>query len=487
MTGRCCHRDHAAVGARHRLPGAVDVVGWPAMTIQRVAGRYSLDREVGRGGAGAVWLGHDDVLLREVALKRIGLPPGAMEAEVARADREARLAAQVTHPNVVAVFDFLEEGDQHWLVMEYVAGTNLARMVRDQGPLPPETAARLIGQAATGLAAAHALGIVHRDVKPSNILVGEDGVAKLSDFGIARGTSDATLTQTGLVTGSPAYLAPEVATGGSATAASDVWSLGTSLFHALAGHPPYHVDSEHPLATLYRIANEPPPRLPTDGRLAAVLEATMTPDPARRPSAGEVAAFLASHEPAGTVTQALPPPPPPGPPGSGASERPDERRRARQPLLIGALAIAVVALVGAVLLLIAPSGDDDPTPTAAESTAPATTEDEDPPPSSSPSEPERPTEAELEEFARTYVATASSDPDAGFEMLTDDYQSASPRYHEFWRSLRNPRILRVAADPDDLRVSYTYRYQLPGVGRRTEDVQLELVQVGDRLLIAGAT
>ncbi|HEX5860637.1 MAG TPA: serine/threonine-protein kinase, partial [Nocardioides sp.] len=189
-----------------------------------IAGRYILDREVGRGGMGSVWLARDETLGRDVAIKRIGATPGSASADLLRAEREARLAAQLNHPNVVAVFDLITESDERWIVMEYVEGVTLAGLVQRDGALTPDRAAPLFKQAASALTAAHASGIVHRDVKPSNILVTEAGQVKLSDFGIARAKADASLTQTGLVTGSPAYLAPEVASGQMATTASDVWS-----------------------------------------------------------------------------------------------------------------------------------------------------------------------------------------------------------------------------------------------------------------------
>src|SRR4051812_36947212 len=160
---------------------------------------------------GAVWLARDEVLGRPVALKRVGFGPGGSEPDLERAEREARLAARLNHPHVVAIYDLVEDGEDRWLVMEYVAGVTLAALVRRDGALSPDQAAPVVRQSADALAAAHSAGIVHRDVKPSNILVGADGQVKLSDFGIARAQADASLTQTGLVTGSPAYLAPEIA------------------------------------------------------------------------------------------------------------------------------------------------------------------------------------------------------------------------------------------------------------------------------------
>ncbi len=236
---------------------------------------------------GAVWLGRDTVLGRDVALKRIGLMPGTESPDLERAAREARLAARLNHPHVVAVFDLVEGADETWLVMEYVEGITLSAFVKRDGALTPDEAAPLMRQAADALAAAHEAGIVHRDVKPSNILVNSAGEVKLTDFGIARAEADASLTATGLVTGSPAYLAPEVASGQTATEASDVWSLGATLYHLLAGHPPYDV-SENLMGALYRIVHEDPPRLSNAGWLAPVLEHTMTRDPAERWSMSRV-------------------------------------------------------------------------------------------------------------------------------------------------------------------------------------------------------
>ena len=182
------------------------------------------------------------VLGREVALKRIGMMPGRDRPDLQRAEREARLAARLNHPHVVAVFDLVDRGRRRrgssWSTSR--ASPSSALIARD-GALTPDEAAPLVRQAADALAAAHAAGIVHRDVKPSNMLVTPQGDVKLTDFGIARAEADASLTQTGLVTGSPAYLAPEVASGATAHEASDVWSLGATLYHALAGHPPYDV------------------------------------------------------------------------------------------------------------------------------------------------------------------------------------------------------------------------------------------------------
>ncbi len=251
-----------------------------------IAGRYRLEREIGRGGSGTVHLALDEVLGRQVAIKRIGTTPGSDDVERERAEREARLAAALNHPHVVSVFDLVDEDDVRWLVMEYVDGETLNEKVRRTGPLAADDAATLLGQTADALVEAHANGIVHRDVKPSNILIA-DGGAKLNDFGIARSENDASLTQTGLVTGSPAYLAPEVASGSSATPASDVWSLGATLYHAVTGKPPYDV-GDNLIGALYKIVHEDPPRLAPEHRMAGLLTVMMTHDPDQRWSMQQV-------------------------------------------------------------------------------------------------------------------------------------------------------------------------------------------------------
>ncbi|WP_244929091.1 serine/threonine-protein kinase [Nocardioides sp. W7] len=436
-----------------------------------IAGRYSLDREVGRGGMGAVWLGHDEVLGRPVALKRIGLAPGAAAPDLERAGREARLAARLSHPHVVAVFDLVEEGEAHWLVMEYVEGSTLAELVRDRGALDPDQASRIVGQAADGLTAAHEAGIVHRDVKPSNMLVTADGQVKLSDFGIARAEADPSLTQTGLVTGSPAYLAPEVASGRTATDASDVWSLGATLFHALSGRPPYEV-GDNLLGALYRIVHEEPPRLPAPGWLGPLLEATMTRDPGERWTMEQVRDFLQSGPgsplPAplpvrrtGTAehdlrdlhgTQVLSRPVPT--PAPVQVTRP-HRRRGALAVFVGVAVVALLTVIGLAVGL--GLGDPDPDPDSSSATPSA---DE----SSAPPQAEKPSAEAMTRFITGYLETAAADPEAGFQMLTGSFQDTSgglSGYENFWGGVKRVTDIEVVdADPESLTVTYRYRYQL---------------------------
>lgn len=424
-----------------------------------IAGRYSLEREIGRGGTGPVWLGRDAVLGRHVALKRIGLLPGADTTDVERAEREARLSAQLSHPHIVAVFDVVtDEADDHWLVMEYVDGVTLGQLVQERGPLAPDEAAPVLWEVADALAAAHAAGIVHRDVKPSNVLIDHLGLAKLNDFGIARIATDAALTQTGLMTGSPAYLAPEVASGARGDAASDVWSLGATAFHVLAGRPPYEI-GDNVLGALYRIVHEPPPRLPEAGWLTPLLEATMVRDPAQRWSMSQVRDFLGRSDssvlPLPTVplgaadpayddgtrvlTTTTPAAVPAAPPAVARTPwRPS----------VGVLAAAGAAVLVALVVLLAALSEDDPG-TGADS------------PASSPSATATPTAAGIESFIRDYVTTVADDPDAAWTMLTPKFQRESgglERYREFWDSATDGRVLSITANPENLSVSYQVRF-----------------------------
>lgn len=442
---------------------------------------------------GAVWLARDEVLGRDVAIKRIGAAPGGTSPDFERAEREARLAARLNHPHVVAVFDLVTEDHERWLVMEHVPGVTLAELVARDGPLSPDEASPLIGQAADALAAAHSAGIVHRDVKPSNILVTSDGQVKLSDFGIARAEADASLTQTGLVTGSPSYLAPEVASGEQATTASDVWSLGATLYHALDGRPPYEV-GDNLMGALYRIVNEEPPRLANAGWLAPLLEKTMTRDRDERWSMAQVRDFLHAG-PTGTTIHPAPaavPAPEPDPtrtevfaqPPAAPPVEPVEplhrRRPASGPVLVG---IAVALLVGliawAALSSRGPEGAaDDPAP---DRTSQSPSGDSEPAPA--------PTADGMENFMEDYLATAPSDPETAFSMLTPEFQEASggiEGYRGFWDTIETADLVAFSADPEALTVSYTVEYQKVDGGEKvTDDVGLALVYEDGTYRIAG--
>ena len=472
---------------------------------------------------GAVWLAHDQVLGRAVALKRVGLMPGTQSTgpDLNRAEREAKLAARLNHPHVVAVFDLVTQGDEQWLVMEYVEGVTLAGLVQRDGPLSPDRAAPLIRQAAEALTAAHGAGIVHRDVKPSNIMVTPQQQVKLADFGIARAEADATLTVTGLVTGSPAYLAPEVASGATATEASDVWSLGATLFHALAGRPPYQV-GDNVMGALFKIVHEDPPRLSDAGWLTPLLESTMTKDPAARWNMGQVEEHL-SRGPAApadpSATAVLPsvsapdemrrspaeqaehpvPAESAGQPGRRAVPatvaagldqlRPVARsgsqraRRNRWMPLAGVLAAVLLVVVTAALLLPAITGDPTAEPTGGGPSGASTSRSTDGTASADPTTSVGAQRAAMISFVDDYLTQVTEDPSVTWQMLTPGFQQESggfANYRRTWLGREIEDYGPVTADPQRLVVRYRVEYDT-----FADTVVLQLEESDGSYLIAG--
>jgi eukaryotic-like serine/threonine-protein kinase len=243
---------------------------------------------------GVVWRAQDAVLGREVAVKEVVFPTTMPEEERrparARVLREARAAARLNHPGAVTLYDVVQDHGGTFIVMELVKAPTLADLVRTRGPLPPERVAEIGAQVAGALEAAHAAGIVHRDVKPGNVMVGERGTAKLADFGVASLQGDPQLTSTGLVIGSPAYMAPEQARGEGSGPPADFWALGATMFYAVEGEPPF--DRGTSIATLAAVVNEPPRSPRRAGPLAALLDALLAKDPAARPSGPALRAEL---------------------------------------------------------------------------------------------------------------------------------------------------------------------------------------------------
>jgi serine/threonine-protein kinase len=315
-----------------------------------VAGRYELERPLGHGAMAVVDLARDVELGRSVALKRLAENLARDDELRARFLREARLAARLAHPNIVHVYDVGEDDGRPFMAMEYVDGETLTELVARRGPLPAEEAAELGIQACRGLAAVHAAGLVHRDVKPQNLLLRRDGVLKLGDFGIAFGVEGTRLTMAGTVLGTAAYLAPEQARGEEVTAAADVYGVGAVLYELLTGQPPRAPSSIAELVVTTTI--EPPAGAPP--ALAAVVMRCLDPEPQLRPaSAAVVAQELAATLPE-SPTLALP-----EHPSQRATEilaRP--RRRVRPGVALAAIAVGAIA--GGIGAAIATSGGGSP-------------------------------------------------------------------------------------------------------------------------------
>ncbi len=471
-----------------------------------IADRYRLEREIGRGGMGEVWLAEDIVLHRQVAAKRIGSLPGTSGADLDRVRREAQVSAMLNHEHVVVVFDLVEDAGQHWLVMEYVESENLAELVRRQGPLSPDDAAPLIAQASAALAAAHQAGIVHRDVKPSNILVTPEGQVKLSDFGIARLEADQALTQTGLLVGSPGFLAPEVAGGSAASPASDMWSLGATIYHAVEGHSPYETVDGNVIGTLYRIVNEPVPQPERAGWLAPLIGQLMLHHPDQRWDSTRATAFLAGGADGGLATQTMAaaavPPAPPLPvteptsviqraPAPEAAPAPPPRRRRRVPRE-AVIAIALVAVIALLLLAalvrgMSGGGNTPATDAGTDSSTDSSTPSGGSSGTTSPAA-DKATDAGITSFIESYLATAPKDPQKTFAQLTRGFQDKSGGingYSGFWNTIDTATPSNIQADAGNMTVSYDVAYVRADGKKRTGSVALELTFRDGTYLIAG--
>jgi serine/threonine protein kinase len=313
-----------------------------------VAGRYRLVGRIGRGAMGVVWRAHDERLDRTVAVKLLSFDAALGGSEGEKTDdrvmREARLAAKLQHPNAIAVHDVVEHEGRPCLVLEYLPSESLSAVMAERGALPADEVARIGAQLADALAAAHEVGIVHRDIKPDNVLIAPDGTVKITDFGISKAIGDATMTSVGVIAGTPAFLAPEVAGGGKAGFPSDVFSLGATLYAATEGTPPFGLD-ENTIALLLKVArgNVSPPT--QSGPLGPMLMWLLRTDPAERPTMRQAQEHLATgkrppeFQPQITATMTLPSPKP--------------RRRG---ILTAAAAVLLVA-VGLVVGLVIEKGD----------------------------------------------------------------------------------------------------------------------------------
>ncbi|WP_329090758.1 serine/threonine-protein kinase [Streptosporangium sp. NBC_01469] len=316
-----------------------------------LASRYRLLNPLAEGGAGTVWLATDETLGRDVAVKEVRLPPDLdpvrRQELFTSALREANLAARLKHPSIVTVHDVVIDQERPWLVMELLSGASLERTVRDRRPLPAHQAARIGVGILSALGAAHAAGVVHHDVKPGNVFLTRTGKAVLTDFGFAVAEGEATSGRTGHLVGSPNYIAPERLRGERGGPASDLWSLGATLYFAVEGVPPHPAES--PIAAISRVLTEPPRPPERAGELGPLLTRMLDPIPEGRPSFEAVARSLgelaAGRTLAGTPAAPAVPPPSPGP--APVSVRPSEPRPGRTALW-AAVETAGIAVVVAV-------------------------------------------------------------------------------------------------------------------------------------------
>ncbi|MGW4112191.1 serine/threonine-protein kinase [Actinosynnema sp. NPDC004786] len=315
-----------------------------------IAGRYTLLAELGRGGMGVVWRAQDNVIGRQVAIKELHLPDGIAPEErrvlEERVLREARTAGRLNDPGVVTVFDVVAESGMTYIVMELVEAATLSTLISAHGPMPQDRVVAMAIQALSALDSAHQAGIVHRDVKPGNLMVTPNGRVKLTDFGIAQAVDDPRLTTSGSLIGSPAYMSPERIHGHEASPASDLWALGATLCYAVEGVNPYERSTT--ASTLHAIMNEMPRLTRAHGVLGAVITGLLMPDPNARLTGPQARAMLER-----AVAQPTPPT------GFGAPLRQTMHYTAptavRKPWLKGVLitggALAAVALLVAGVFL----------------------------------------------------------------------------------------------------------------------------------------
>ena len=323
-----------------------------------LGGRYRLASVIGQGGMGIVWAARDEFLDRDVAVKELSWPAHVSAAERQagrdRAIREARAAARLSHRNVVRVFDIFEHDGSPCIVMELLPPRSLRDLIEQEGPLSPDRTARIGLQVLAALRAAHELGIVHRDVKPGNVLIAPGDRAVLADFGIARAVEATDGATTSMLIGSPAYIAPERARGGPSEPAGDLWGLGASLYAAVEGRGPFEREAGGLASLTAVIADDPEPAVHAGPLLGAVISGLLRKDPAKR---------LKAHAAERMLRRAAEPAPPPAPPtapvASPARRRttltaliPGQRRNAQATTaaLAGAAALAVATSVSAAVL-----------------------------------------------------------------------------------------------------------------------------------------
>ncbi|MEU6900972.1 serine/threonine-protein kinase [Streptomyces virginiae] len=488
-----------------------------------VSGRYRLLEQIGRGGMGVVWRARDEVLARDVAVKEVRAPAGLDAAELQRMyrrlEREAWAAARVSHRGVVTVYDVASEDGRPWIVMELVRGLSLADVLEAEGPMTPQRAAHVGEQVLAALRCAHDSGVLHRDVKPANVLIANDGRVVLSDFGIASLEGSSAITMTGEVVGSPEFLAPERALGREPGPGSDLWSLGVMLYACVEGVTPFRRAT--PLDTLRAVADEEPPPARRAGPLAPVLEGLLRKDPAERLDAAEAARMLRvvgaggavrasggpvsgpdapmstarhGHEPRGGAgpygprapTTRVPGPAPAPAGGPLPSAGSGEGRGAAGPVLAVGIALLLLALAALGWVLLGDLGDKDGrggnggAPTGSATAPAATTAPASGAPTSAPASPSAPTPASptAGPHVSVYVDavrtayTGSCPPPAGrapFFTATVEVESVPVALEYRWatRSGRTSgpgwqTVTYEAAGPKSRRLEHTELTHVPG-------------------------
>lgn len=480
---------------------------------ETIADRYRLLTRVGSGAMGVVWQAYDERLHRVVAVKKLllhsGATPNKAEEANRRAMREGRITARLHHPHAITVYDVAEHQGKPCLIMEYLRSESLSTVLETGGVLPPEQVARIGSQITSALSAAHQAGIVHRDIKPGNVLLAEDGTAKITDFGISRAVDDGTVTATGVLAGTPAFLAPEVAKGHDAGFPADVFSLGATLYSAVEGQPPFGLD-DNAIALLFRITTSeiaPPEQA---GPLAPVLAWALDRDPARRPTMRQLhdalVAVAEHRQPAVEIPPAAVAPPPRAEPARSPAPKvavagfrvpqqdsPDadsaERQRTVKTVAVVAAAVALIGVGILAIVLADPwSGDTDQAavPPASTSAAPQSRQAPPPPPPSPPASTPAPTttaplpttssppianavapQATPEQqggAVASYYALVPGDLQAGWARLTRSYQSnhagGFASYQRFWGAIEQVRVSSISVPkPGTVQATLDYFYK----------------------------
>ncbi|GAA3854699.1 serine/threonine-protein kinase [Saccharothrix violaceirubra] len=493
------------------------------MVDRTVAGRYRLTEKLGAGGMGVVWRAEDTRLRRIVAVKELLARNGFDEESTRRAVREARIAARLQHSNVIALYDVVEDEGHPWLVMEYLPAKSLSAVISERGTLPADEVRRIAVQLAEGLAAAHKAGVVHRDVKPGNVLVTEFGTVKVTDFGTSRAADEATVTSSGLLVGTPAYLAPEVAQGSPADFPADVFGLGATLYAALEGSPPFGEDT-NAIALLHRAAAGTFPAPENAGALEPVLLRLLDADPGARPTMAEAARMLqeisvepvtvlasptpVEAEPTRVVppakaTTELPEPEPESEPEPEPVVEEEDPQRKRFALVA---VVLIMVVVGTVAFLITRSrGKDDKAADTTTTTtgqtvatsAPPTSDAGQPPPqgetpvTSTTSEAPPPTTVPPaavtpDKALVDYYALLPGNIDAAFPTLTESFRNGRgvdyDYYRNFWAGYSAVSLSNVQVVGEN-QVSATVNYTDLSGAQKSENNLFTLVKSGDKWLI----